>query len=313
MKLKFLIVASLGLTLVCFNPGWAQCPEDTCDRGICDTFYVEVFAQDSIFDPPYDSVRVALYITHDQLDWIDSIATIVVPFRFAITNPASGCSLPDHGYWNNTAMIPDNPMLSRSLFRNLVDTTTGDTVHNRMVDLATQYMGLEWARVQRWMVNRPANPDSNTFKLIMVPSAPTDRWWWEGEKVLLATLTFTTYDTTTVCIDSTFWSPSSPLSFWRGDGYKGYVPRHNLPYCFRITLSLPVCGSRPGDVNLDWSSDVSDLTYLINHLFLGGSAPAYCDCADVNCDAEVNLGDVTYYINYLFIGGAPLQACAECY
>lgn len=229
MKPKFLILASLDLMLLCFSLGWAQCPEDTCDRGVCDTFYVEVFAEDSIFDPPYDSVRVALYITHDQLGWIDSIGTIVVPFRFAITNPASGCSLPEWGDWNNTGVIPLDPKMPRSLFRHLVDPATGDIIHNRMHDLGAEYMGLEWTCRLVFIENHPTNPDGNRFGMVLSPSYPRNRWWWEGERVLLATLTFTAYDSTTVCIDSTFWPPSSPLSFWRGNGYKGYTPRHNLP------------------------------------------------------------------------------------
>ena len=295
------------------NFGWAQCPEDTTDRGICDTFYVEVFGADSIFHPPYDSVRVALYITHDLLDWIDSIGTIVVPLHFTITNPASGCSLPtwDNDWWNNTTMNPYDPTMPRSIFRHLIDATTGDTIHNRLQDMVAEY----W---EPWTTglsieNSATNPDSNWVKMVLCPLSPTSLWWWEGEKVLLATLTFTTHDTTTLCIDSMFWPPSSPLSFWRADGYKGYIPRHNLPCCFRITLPLPVCSSRPGDVNLDWVSDIADVVYLINHLFIGGPPTRYCDCADVNCDGQISTADVIYYINYLFAGGPPLQSCTDCY
>ncbi len=163
MKLKFLIFAALSLTLLSINPGWAQCPEDTCDRGVCDTFYVQVFAEDSIFDPPYDSVRVAMYITHDQSDWIDSLGTIVVPLRFTITNTASGCSLPTpyDNNWNNTTTNPNDARMPRSLFRHLVDPVTGDTIHNRMQDLASQFAGLEWSYRILFIENDPSHPDSS--------------------------------------------------------------------------------------------------------------------------------------------------------
>jgi oligosaccharide reducing-end xylanase len=61
-----------------------------------------------------------------------------------------------------------------------------------------------------------------------------------------------------------------------------------------------------GDVNTDEQIDVGDVVYLINYLFIGGSAPKcnpITDCGDVNVDGEVDVGDAIFLSNYLFISG----------
>ena len=63
-----------------------------------------------------------------------------------------------------------------------------------------------------------------------------------------------------------------------------------------------------GDANGDKVVNVTDVIYLINYLFKGGSAPVPVSAGDVNCDGYVNVTDVVYLINYLFKGG-PKPAC----
>ncbi len=61
-----------------------------------------------------------------------------------------------------------------------------------------------------------------------------------------------------------------------------------------------------GDANADQEIDVGDVIYLVNYLFIGGSAPECTPitaCGDVNVDGEVDIGDGVYLINYLFISG----------
>ena len=60
-----------------------------------------------------------------------------------------------------------------------------------------------------------------------------------------------------------------------------------------------------GDVNKDGIIDVADVMYLINYLFIGGSAPDPMWLGDATCDDVVDVADVMYLINYLFIGGSP--------
>jgi hypothetical protein len=68
-----------------------------------------------------------------------------------------------------------------------------------------------------------------------------------------------------------------------------------------------VCGDVNGDgVNVN----LTDLTYLVNHLFLGAPPPPDEQAADGNCDGHLNLTDLTLLVNYLFINAEPL-CCME--
>jgi hypothetical protein len=71
------------------------------------------------------------------------------------------------------------------------------------------------------------------------------------------------------------------------------------PFVFSLFIS--------GDVNDDEEIDVSDVIYLVNYLFLGGSEPLPYQAGDVNQDDNIDTGDLIYLINYLFIGGSPPQ------
>jgi hypothetical protein len=60
-----------------------------------------------------------------------------------------------------------------------------------------------------------------------------------------------------------------------------------------------------GDANGDGVTDVADVMYLVNYLFIGGSPPDPLEAGDANCDGEVDIADVMHLINHLFIGGSP--------
>lgn len=60
-----------------------------------------------------------------------------------------------------------------------------------------------------------------------------------------------------------------------------------------------------GDINGDSRFNLTDLTRLVNYLFLGGARPPAGVACDVNGDAQHNLTDLTYLVNYLFLGGPP--------
>ncbi|MDH4223045.1 MAG: dockerin type I repeat-containing protein [candidate division Zixibacteria bacterium] len=59
-----------------------------------------------------------------------------------------------------------------------------------------------------------------------------------------------------------------------------------------------------GDANADKEITVSDVIYLINYLFKGGSKPVPLESGDVNCDTDISVSDVVYLINYLFKSGS---------
>jgi hypothetical protein len=70
---------------------------------------------------------------------------------------------------------------------------------------------------------------------------------------------------------------------------------------FRGVDSL-IVKMKAGDANKDGGVSVSDVVYLINFLFKGGTAP-YKAYSDANGDANISVSDVVYLINYLFKGG----------
>jgi hypothetical protein len=279
--------------------------------GICDTLYVEIFDCDHQYQASagYDSVRVAIYVTHDSntfwwsggYRWIqDSISAMVIPLTF--WHPPEGCVdsviLPhgsDDWDWNNTAVQPE--YLPRSIFRDIVDAHTGDTTFNRMLK-----PNLRWNTRILDVESHSCDGDSGHAFMVLIGGG-TKKKWYEGSKVLLATLTFLVYmdsscDSTAICFDSTHDPGNTPLWFVRYDAV-AYTPRHFLPVCETIYVLR-------GDVNGDGRINISDFVYLINYLFVSSSpAPAPLWAGDVDCDKIVNISDVVFLINYVFIPGSP--------
>jgi Dockerin type I domain len=63
-----------------------------------------------------------------------------------------------------------------------------------------------------------------------------------------------------------------------------------------------------GDANDDSTVNVSDAVYIVNYVFLGGTAPTPVESGDANCDLDTNVSDVVSIINYVFTGGnAPCE------
>lgn len=76
----------------------------------------------------------------------------------------------------------------------------------------------------------------------------------------------------------------------------------NLDAALQTLLAAIPCGDLDGDGE---GPDVSDLSYLIDFLFRGGSDPVIPGVADINGDtSKANLSDLTYLIDYLFRGGS---------
>jgi hypothetical protein len=79
----------------------------------------------------------------------------------------------------------------------------------------------------------------------------------------------------------------------------------NIGQCPITRCSCDACG----DANSDGSVDISDVVFLIAHIFSGGAAPAECNYAkgkgDANGDGSVDISDVVYLIARIFSGGRP--------
>jgi hypothetical protein len=78
------------------------------------------------------------------------------------------------------------------------------------------------------------------------------------------------------------------------------------------TVTILEAPGVPGDADGNGTVSLTDLTRLINFLFLGGSPVDRPDLADVNASCTLNLTDVTLLVNYLFVTFEPLQlGCAK--
>ncbi len=247
-----------GMTLLVFGlftQSWGQCPEDPFDNGECDTLNVLCLDCEVGGPGPY-FVRFPILVTHDQTEPLDSIAGFVVPLTFTHTNPAAYCSA--SSWWNGTQMIYLAPDFERSIFRHILDGP--DTLYaNRMAQLEGDFSNRGWDLV---ILNLE---DGSNFWLTLVPTAAENQRWWEGDRVLLATMTLRVEDTMHVCIDSTFWPPASHLSFSRSDGQL-YTPRDNLPYCFWIGgPQIRVTSPNGGEV---WLVDETrDVTWVSENFY----------------------------------------------
>jgi hypothetical protein len=213
---------------------------DTCFEGDCDSFKINNPGEHF---PCF--VYIPILVTHDsntfyresESEWVqDSIAAFALPLVRYWTNPSAYCSLST--YWNQDQLNPYAPMFVRSIWRHF---QVSELDSNRMASLAGWFQTLEWStRIYNW------TDDSSWFVsgvdsiytpprmwTSLVPSSPTNRRWWEGERTLLFTYTLRVEDTMTVCIDSMLWIPTNFLQYSRQDGSNYYV-RHHLPICFRV-------------------------------------------------------------------------------
>ncbi|PKK84151.1 MAG: hypothetical protein CVT49_04965 [candidate division Zixibacteria bacterium HGW-Zixibacteria-1] len=73
------------------------------------------------------------------------------------------------------------------------------------------------------------------------------------------------------------------------------------------------CDCRPGDADASGSINILDVSFLINYLYKGGSAPRpYALCSgDADCNCMINILDVTQLINYLYKNGNPPCECED--
>ncbi len=69
--------------------------------------------------------------------------------------------------------------------------------------------------------------------------------------------------------------------------------------------------TEPGDSNNDGAVDISDLVWIVDFIFTGGSAPLpNLLSGDMNCDASVDITDLVWIVDFIFTGGPP--GCEPC-
>lgn len=195
-----------------------QCPP--FDNGVCDSLNVKLYGVDNEGSTPMFA-KVPLLVTHDLTGSVDSLSGFVVPLSYTSSNTSAYCSL--SGYWNTQTLLEFYSSFSRSIFRHLITGT--DETRNRMADLAA--IECAWG-----FITLELNGTSQVlFNIVHIGG--TSQYWWEGDRVLLATLTFKAGDTTTVCIDTVNVSDAWQLGYYRSDAEK-FCPKYNMPFCFKI-------------------------------------------------------------------------------
>ena len=79
--------------------------------------------------------------------------------------------------------------------------------------------------------------------------------------------------------------------------------------------SIEAPAFRRGDANGDGAADLSDGVFVLNNLFLGGSAPTCAKTADADDTGDLDLSDPVFLFNHLFLGGpvppAPFGVCGQ--
>lgn len=87
--------------------------------------------------------------------------------------------------------------------------------------------------------------------------------------------------------------------------YQGQLGSGLISPLDALGLSITVCGDINGDGQV---GDVADLTYLVDYLFRGGSAPADMIAADLDgSETGPDVADLIYLVNFLFLGGPALN------
>jgi outer membrane protein assembly factor BamB len=89
--------------------------------------------------------------------------------------------------------------------------------------------------------------------------------------------------------------------FWKIVAYDEHDSSTPGPQWTFATISPYTCG----DCNDDGSVNVSDAVYIINYVFVEGTAPDPLCSGDASGDGAVNVSDAVYIINYVFVEGDP--------
>jgi hypothetical protein len=120
-------------------------------------------------------------------------------------------------------------------------------------------------------------------------------------------------------VDGVSWTLlASPYFNWPSTLYAGVLvrdrtwPLATAPFC-NLRLSPLGPEFRRGEASGDGAVNITDALFTLNHLFLGGAAPACLAAADANGDLLLNITDPLALLGHLFLGGpAPPAPFPEC-
>ncbi|MCJ7458941.1 MAG: SBBP repeat-containing protein, partial [candidate division Zixibacteria bacterium] len=172
--------------------------------------------------------------------------------------------------------------------------------------------GGDYATIKYWQSYPPdtfslVSPFNDTiiyrFPIITFDwTSPIDPDPWDTVRYDLYISTSLTFHPDSTLVHTNLWTSeeTDTLSFgkyfWKVRAYDNHLSTWS-----NQTWSLNLCMA--GDGNCDCRITVSDVVYLVNFLFKGGSPPCTLQAGDPNCDRWVTVSDIVYLINYLFKGG----------
>ena len=139
--------------------------------------------------------------------------------------------------------------------------------------------------------DHPATPNGG------IPNGFDEQVWWIEIADLVAG--------DTICVDSSYCHPGCAWE-WETEYSSYFQPDWYGPYCFVVTLC---CIGNQGNVDLQGSVNIADLTLLVGYLFSPHWDLPCTGAGNVNGDGRINITDVTYLVRYLFKGGPPPAPC----
>lgn len=95
---------------------------------------------------------------------------------------------------------------------------------------------------------------------------------------------------------------------WQVRAWRGQASATGSEWSFRMTPAIDPPGGQflRGEANSDGTRDISDASFILGYLFLGGTPPGCLDSADVNDDGTLDISDPVTLLGHLFTGTSPV-------
>jgi len=190
--------------------------------------------------------------------------------------------------------------------------------------------GSTWQRTGAWGQLLPPGPSTGPNSRVAFSVAMVDAGGYacftSGMDGIMFYLDFQTHSSDigrTMCVDTVNDRGTVPWD-WASAEYGTRLPEwdnglgESAPRCWEI---VNCCQGRVGDANLSGEDEptVSDVSALIDYLFISGTGLACLEEADVDqtgginpTEGNITIGDVSALIDYLFITGPESGVLPEC-
>ncbi len=135
------------------------------------------------------------------------------------------------------------------------------------------------------LVIRATDPEHTTITLAASPLSPVATWVDSGNGIGVYSIT----------PDSTMVGQGWDMEFTATDAQSAVTTMHT---------HLRVVSFLRGDLDQNGKYTLIDLAVLVNYLLRQGPPPVTPETADVNADLKIDLSDLAYMINFMYDGGS---------